>query len=268
MARLLMEHGADPNCKDSDGSSSFVLTCAKGFFNVIRELRGADPNLANNLVKAPFHAACLNGHFIVAKEIHRLEGDPNVEHQQGETPLHCACKSGNRTLISWLMKQAGAETRPYSKSHFTPFEYAFKEKIMPAPLIELGFDPYCAYGGTRIIVHSAMIQDYRGRYQDCHFKNRFYDELLKYDPSLLHLRGKCDATPLHYAAEWGCSDLIPSLLQLGANATLSNCYGDLPFFPAAIRSQVSDTFHIIRAGAGQGLFEGSTSRPENDAESI
>ena len=50
------------------------------------------------------------------------------------------------------------------------------------------------------------------------------------------------------------------LISRGADATVLDYGGDLPFFPAAASSLVSDTFLMLRAAATKGLFEPSRSQ--------
>ena len=131
-------------------------------------------------------------------------------------------------MITWLVKEAGANPRLPSK--VPPFESAFASKLMPRPLIDLGFDIYQQGHDGEYIAHSAM----RLKLEDQDFRLRFVDELLAYDPKQINLLDLFHNTPLHLAS--GTTPEIAKLLveKYGANVRDRNKFGRIPLIWAVV----------------------------------
>eukprot|EP00977_Amphora_coffeiformis_P009053 scaffold2050_cov167-Amphora_coffeaeformis.AAC.7 len=111
-----------------------------------------------------------------------------------------------------------------------PFESAFAGRLMPKPLIELGFDIYQVGHDGECIAHSAM----RLKLDDQEFRYRFVDELFACDPQQVHLRDLFQNTPLHLAA--GVTVEINKLLveKYGADLRARNKFGRIPLIWAVV----------------------------------
>lgn len=143
-------------------------------------------------------------------------------YNQGDTPLNLACNEGNMCIVTWLIREAGANPRLPTK--VPPFESAFAGKLMPKPLIELGFDIYQRGHDGEYIAHSSM----RLKSDDPDFRLRFIDELFDHDREQVRLRDLNDSTPLHLAAGVN-TDIVKLLVEkYGADPTCRNRYGRIP----------------------------------------
>ena len=132
---LLLEHGADPNRKNSDGDTPLHAYVTWGQSHQVQLMikYGANPNVSDRNGYYPLHKACRKGRLSHAEEL--SGADPDLIDKDGYTALHYACYRKNRMkLIRWLLEDLGANPTPMTKT--LPLETAFeKGNYLPKPLI-------------------------------------------------------------------------------------------------------------------------------------
>ena len=91
VAKLLLEHGADPNVRDKLGDNRTALHLAIiGRFKDVVELllkKGANPNKRDINGSTPLHAAVVVGDPEIVELLLRHGANVNVKNNEGMTPL-------------------------------------------------------------------------------------------------------------------------------------------------------------------------------------
>ena len=92
VAKVLIEHGADPNALDKDGQN-------------------------------PLLYALMNGQKEIAEFLIEQGPDPNVSDRDGQTPLHYAATFGYKEMVQLLIK-SGADLNAADRGGRTPLDFA------------------------------------------------------------------------------------------------------------------------------------------------
>ncbi|RYP73230.1 hypothetical protein DL769_004250 [Monosporascus sp. CRB-8-3] len=111
IARLLLEHGADPNAVRSDQSTPLHLAVEKGDVEFISLLldKKATLNVLNRSHQTPLRLAAANGeHDITGFLLERDGIDVNTPDTRGETVLHDACAKGWEDIVEQLLRKEAA----------------------------------------------------------------------------------------------------------------------------------------------------------------
>ena len=93
IAKLLLKHGADPNNKSKryieDGRAVLHLAVHTGDVDLMRLLleKGANPNVRDRYGYTPLHIAALRGFPQVVELLLKYGADPNARNADGKTPL-------------------------------------------------------------------------------------------------------------------------------------------------------------------------------------
>jgi ankyrin repeat protein len=129
VAKLLLEHGADPNIRDASGETPLHWAVGAGHADVEELLleHGADPNAQDAAGNTPLHVAAIGGIGDAAEVMFEINptydrsdivrmlfeygADPTVKNSYGKTPLDIALEMGNDE-IAWLI---AAKTPPEYK---------------------------------------------------------------------------------------------------------------------------------------------------------
>lgn len=92
MIELLLEYGADPNAKDSSGSTSLHTAAQDGHNKIIQLLLEywADPNSKDDSGLTPLHIAVKGKKVSTVKLLLDAGADKEVQDHNGNTSLHIA----------------------------------------------------------------------------------------------------------------------------------------------------------------------------------
>ena len=127
VVRMLLEHGADPNCplKTGFGSTPLIGASEKGNLEVARLLldKGATVDLARLSGATPCYIAAQNGHKEVLNLLLAMGADVNGATPLG-TPLYGACLKGHAAVISTLLAKGANVETPHPTTGATPLRRA------------------------------------------------------------------------------------------------------------------------------------------------
>ena len=92
VARLLLEHGADVNTRDDEGTTPLYAAAKNGRVQVVHVLleQGANVGAEDNQGKTPLHGAAEYGTVEVVRMLLEHGANVGVQDNQGITPLHTA----------------------------------------------------------------------------------------------------------------------------------------------------------------------------------
>ena len=108
--KCLVDHGADPNTKNSFGIAPLHYASQCAHVNVVQYfLRhgGGNVNLCDNQGKTPLHRACIGEGNAYVIQCLLEHGARNVKDYKGWTPLHYACWYGRVDHVEVLLSNSG-----------------------------------------------------------------------------------------------------------------------------------------------------------------
>jgi len=116
LAKVLLEHGADPNAKDEWGVTPLHLAAYDGYRDLVKLLldHGADPNAVDNFGSTPLHAALERGRHAdadIVKLLLERGADPTIPDRYGRTPIDIAMRLGRRDIVQILTSYAQSTRR-------------------------------------------------------------------------------------------------------------------------------------------------------------
>lgn len=156
---MLLEHGANPNVVDHNGSPPLHLAAWTGDYEIVELLANiannhqrTDINLANKDNETALHSACQYGHRAVVSLLLAKGGDPRIRNVRGETPLDLAAQYGRFETVEMLvnvrfelLEEFSTNRRIDGSSHLpthSPLHLASRNghKTIVKLLLEMGFD--------------------------------------------------------------------------------------------------------------------------------
>ena len=127
IVRLLLKHGADPNCVErEEGMTPIYVASKEGHTEVVYELLcvGADPRVVSRSGFCPLHPAVGNGHVEVVELLCRCRPPLfDMRDDNSATPLHHAAYRNDGHIVD-LLCQAGASLDVKDKDGDTPLDIA------------------------------------------------------------------------------------------------------------------------------------------------
>ena len=128
---LLLEHGADVDSRDGDGSTPLHWAAYHGTLGVGRCAldRGADVNARANDKLTPLSDAARKGHVEFARMLLERGALINVRDDQGRTPLSWAVARGH-VQVARLLLEYGADANASDGSGSTPSQSTTKQEIL------------------------------------------------------------------------------------------------------------------------------------------
>ncbi|XP_064390866.1 transient receptor potential cation channel subfamily A member 1 homolog [Halichondria panicea] len=212
VAKLLLEHGADPNMVDDEQKTVLHYLCAlpsknniTAFFKLLLDQKKIDhfnPIDTENLT--PLHFAAENGHLEVVNELLEKGADMKARDDIGDTPVHKAADAGQTKIVEvFFEKDADCVVLPGYNDETPLHKAVFDGHIETVKLI-LGYKPN------------------------------------------VNARSTNDETPLHFVAFGGSIEIAQILLNEGAEVNpLSNKYTKSPFHKAAYFGQAKLAIFLL-----------------------
>jgi ankyrin repeat protein len=140
LARILLEHGADPKATDHNGMGPLHLLSDWIYNedNILTYWRmlltyGAEMNIQDRDNRTPFHLAMIRGRFQIAHSLAKYYGaDTNMQTKDGKTPLHLLADGhhgdNEEDILDFalLLLKHGAELNIRDKNNKTPLLLAME----------------------------------------------------------------------------------------------------------------------------------------------
>ncbi len=271
-ARLLIEHGADPNCywldpQEALGNRETPLYGAAGVANHVELARlliesGADPNdgeTSYHMVEhegvpcaefvfpklEPIHRGAALGHQLDyddlagLRKLLELGADPNGPTPFDNLPLHQAVWRGRSRAFFELLVEYGANPNAPNKKGKTPYALAARYgrgEIMQW-LVELGASTEIEFR-DRFLSACALADEPAAR------------QLLAERPGLLGELSSVDRASICEAAAAGNTEGVRLMLDLGWDLhTRGNVWSETPLHRAALAGHLETVRFLVERGA-------------------
>lgn len=146
--KLLIEAGADVNCKNGVQDTPLQVAGAHNRSNCLKQLIAHGANIDAQITwgyflgTTVFHAAAGRGYLASLKELIQLRGDVNANDKYNETPLHWAARFGQLDSLKELIKH-NADVNAQDQWNETPLHVAAREGELKClkTLMKAGADP-------------------------------------------------------------------------------------------------------------------------------
>ena len=141
----LLDMGADPNIKDSNGWSALHYACDLGDLQSVKilvETKAIIDTYSNNQ-RIPLHLASYNNYPNIVKYLLENKSNPNYKDELGCTPMHLAAKQGNTECIKFLLDYDGdlysVDFRGWNILHYAAF-HGNKETVYFLCMYDADYD--------------------------------------------------------------------------------------------------------------------------------
>ena len=230
VARLLLEHGADTETRDSDDWSALELASAWGHAEIVQLLleHSAEVDSVRKNNTTALHVASTNGQLAASRVLLEHGADANAKRTDKVTPLHCASDEG----VARVLLEHGADANAKRTDGVTALHRAFNDGVALV-LIKYGADTNAQDGDNKTPLHWAAEQ---GRTEVA--------RVLLENGSDPNARESKSRTPLHLASLEGFFDVVGLLLQRGIDIHVRDKTGETPF-QAASRNGHHDVMQLL-----------------------
>jgi ankyrin repeat protein len=151
--KFLFERGADPNVKDKEGMTDFMIACDVGCKEVVALLiTKADIDVTDEQGFTALARVIIDGHQEIAELLLDHGANPNIKNKGGIGPLMLAIRHGRQSIVPLLLKggaKPDAEDLMYTAYKLRDFE------IMRLFLVN-GADPYQLTSDGRSVMKIAF----------------------------------------------------------------------------------------------------------------
>jgi ankyrin repeat protein len=230
--RKQLAAGSDVNAREADGTSALLWAAHQGSPELVSLLldAGADPNAANNFGVTPLLEASRYGDAATVEAL--LEGGADVAAaaREGETPLMAAARAGSLAAVNLLIER-GADVNAAEALHDqTALMWAAAEGHIDVvdTLLDHGADPNRKARASELTTRSTRTDYPSGGFTALHWAVRNGDEAvvrrLVEGGADLKITNADGATPMMLAIVNDRFDLVPKLLELGADANDGSLY--------------------------------------------
>ena len=145
--KILLNSGADPNLRDSDGNSALIFAVEQNNIKVVDALitAKADVNCENNLEQTCLQTAARIGHEDMITVLLNAGAQMEVGDTNGLTALIWAVKSGHLRVVKALLKR-GADAEREDKDGRSPIHYAEVHRVNSDNIFSKLYEILSSYG--------------------------------------------------------------------------------------------------------------------------
>jgi ankyrin repeat protein len=233
---LLLEHGADANPANTNGTRPLHYAAIKGSCHIAKMLlaHNADVDVVDLTGRTPLHHAVEHGNWGIATLLQAYSADVNVDVWDGNTPLHIAAMLGDPDVTALLLAN-GADVNAAASDGHTPLQIAANtgDPDVTTVLLANGADINAAAWDGRTPLHIATT-----------WGNPDVTAVLLANGADVNMAASDGRTPLHIAATWGDLDVTALLLANGADVNARDRNGDTPSHNA-LRNGKADVIPLL-----------------------
>eukprot|EP00977_Amphora_coffeiformis_P028168 scaffold34719_cov241-Amphora_coffeaeformis.AAC.2 len=292
---LVEEQDADPFCKDRNGKLPIHQACKMKHKRIVDFFLNACeifPDTPDSNGNTCLHWVCRKVHNVdtsvvynlAGSLLHRMPSIINIANLEGQTALHHA-SFWSANLCQILVECWDADLTKKDRTGQTPL-------LLAARHADVGDSTASYLAGMTVELHPSRVNDTDNMgWTALHWASFRYDERLirillevgadanvssVYGRRPLHLVGRFQIPTglyqrdLHldsvldksivFQSRTVTNESVQALLEAGADSIASDHRGDLPFFLAATTGSVNDTYQMMRAATGKGLFNNLASQ--------
>lgn len=253
VVRTLLGFGAEVDIRDRAGRTPLLLACYRGYKEVVEVLLefGAEVNILQTYEEmTPLHAAIANGHFELLRPLLHCGADPDLIDQRGNFPLYTICTRRNdpqsiNSVIRMIL-EFGADVNKRNSDGFSSLHAAVRSSSLQSvvrTLLEFGADVnlYNYSGESPLLVACSEICE-MGELTGI-------VRILLANGADVNLETPIEGeTPLHRACARQRADLIPILLDYGADPEVYDRQGLTPLHLAAVHPYSAVIGMILKHG--------------------
>ncbi|RYP64313.1 hypothetical protein DL771_008815 [Monosporascus sp. 5C6A] len=279
LGRMLIENGVDIDAKDSHGRTPLSYASERGHKAVVRLLlnKGADTMPADKSGRTSLSWASLNGHDAVVQLL--LESGQVKVNAKGVmddgTPLYLAADQGHEAVVRLLLDSGKVDANAQDPVHgqtplsraATRYHVAVVELLLTKGKVDAdakdshGRTPlsYAAANGYEVFrsKHTYELEPFSRAYK---LHKAVIQQLLEKGANL-ESQDRSGRTPLSWAAEEGCKDVLGILFENGAELESRDNSGRTPLSWAAGRGHDAARWLIFEKGADIGSKDESGRTP-------
>lgn len=224
MAKLLLQHGCDPNHKNPYGSSYFLDIVDKGDLSTVELLlnHGAGANTADRYGRVAMQHAYAGNNLAMLKLLQSRGGSVNAADMYGNPIIMLALKENRDEIFDFLL-EFGANVNSKTNTGTSLIMEAFTQKRISVvrKLLERGADPNSKdIMGTSILMNTIKTQTLPAESRE---------ELIKLLLTYGATPNECDSwgkTAVSYLIEREHTGLVPLLLERGLDPNQELGNGD------------------------------------------
>ncbi len=125
-AKLLLEHGADPNSADPNGKTALTTAAFEGDLELVETLlsAGADPNARDGDGLTPVMGAAKAGHPGAIRRLVSNRADPSAVDLRGRTALHWSLTQEDHPEAVALLLELGVDPMVRTTDGLRALDYA------------------------------------------------------------------------------------------------------------------------------------------------
>lgn len=239
--RFLIEHGAEVNAKNKEGSTPLCIAVQKKNVDVVRVLaeNGADIHAKDAQGISPVIGAMINSQEML-KAILTTENVMTVD-SEGNTPLHIALLyDAPLSRVKYILSQTSDVNLRNREGNSPLFICVLKNrKEVGEALLQKGADIFCSNNNNNSPLRLALKYSVQ--------VPTVQDWLLNSDT--IYSTDGSGNTVLHYAAEWQYGPAITYLLGRNADVNAKNAKGETVLFSAAKSNNPEIIQKIVDGGA-------------------
>jgi ankyrin repeat protein len=212
LARWLLERGADPRLRESEGARALDWASQNGHQGAVECLLDADPGLLDLPgygERTALMAAASNGHSQLVWWLLSRGADPRVREPEGTHAFDWAAQNGHELAVVHLLEEDPdlLDLPGYHERTALSAAASNGHDSLVRRLLALGADPRRRRTGGAHALDLAAESGHQA----------VVESLLAHDPSLLELPGYGERTALSAAAGTGHVDVVRELLVRGAD---------------------------------------------------
>jgi ankyrin repeat protein len=254
---LLLEHGADANPANTNGTRPLHYAAIKGACHIAKMLlaHNADFDVVDFTGRTPLHHAVEHGNWGIATLLQAYSADVNVDVWNGNMPLHIAAMLGDPDVTALLLAN-GADVNAAASDGHTPLQIAAKtgDPDVTTVLLANGADVNAAAWDGRTPLHIATT-----------WGNADVTAVLLANGADVNMAASDGRTPLHIGAAWGGLAVTALLLANGADVNAAASDGCTPLHIAATKGRTDVTALLLANGADVNARDRNGDTPSHNA---